>query len=50
MLIWQKERAKIRNKGVGKFLLYHRTRQKQKWALANHFENLESTHSLLLTK
>lgn len=32
--------------GVGKFLENHETRHKQKWALANDIEDLETTHSL----
>lgn len=36
----------IRNMGVGKFLQNHETRHKQKWALANDIEDLETTHSL----
>ena len=45
-LIWRKERKNIRNMGVGKFLQNHETRHKQKWALANDIEDLETTHSL----
>ena len=36
----------IRNMGVGKFLQNHEIRHKQKWALANDIEDLETTHSL----
>ena len=34
--------------GDGKLLQNHVTKHKQKWALANYFENLETTHSLLI--
>ena len=32
---------KTRNMGIGKFLQNYETRHKQKWSLANYFENLE---------
>ena len=42
--IWQKEHEKIRNMGIGKFLQNHEARRKQKWALANFSENLETAY------
>ena len=50
MLIWQKEREKNKKYGHWQILQNLETRRKQKLALANCYENLETTHSLLMKR